>query len=124
MDSQKWIPEADGLSYIVSSGPSGVDGLCCNYELRRHRYEHLADEGAQSCRDDWVKYIGPLERWGCCNPWEGNFGSVVLPFCKPERLALMSYIFECMYGPLTEPVVDKVSDVRIHHQLPSSTTMF
>ncbi|KAL4925304.1 class I glutamine amidotransferase-like protein [Aspergillus undulatus] len=50
--------------------------------------------GSLRCRADWQHFIGPIERWGSCNPWEGHFGAVVLPFCKPERLAVLCYIFE------------------------------
>ncbi|CAG8178600.1 unnamed protein product, partial [Penicillium nalgiovense] len=36
----------------------------------------------------------PGRTLGNCNPYEGHFASVVLPLCKPERLELVSYIFE------------------------------
>ncbi|CAG8256281.1 unnamed protein product [Penicillium nalgiovense] len=72
-----------------------IDGLCHDYTSRRHKYEKKANEESFRCREDWKQYIGPIERWGNCNPYEGHFASVVLPLCKPERLELVSYILEC-----------------------------
>ncbi|KAL4863209.1 hypothetical protein BDV12DRAFT_206695 [Aspergillus spectabilis] len=72
-----------------------IGGFCEGYELRRHHHEDKANASSLRCRADWEAFIGPIERWGACNPWEGHFGSVVLPFCKPERLAIICYIFEC-----------------------------
>lgn len=74
---------------------SDIGGFCDQYSLRRHKHEEKADQGCLSLREDWERYIGPIERWGSCNPFEGNFGSMVLPMCKPDRLALVCYIFEC-----------------------------
>ncbi|KAL2847042.1 isoprenoid synthase domain-containing protein [Aspergillus pseudodeflectus] len=76
------------LSTPVHRSTPDIAGFCAGYELRRHHHEDKANEGSLACRADWEKYIGPIERWGSCNPWEGHFGAVVLPFCKPERLAL------------------------------------
>ncbi|KAJ5624352.1 isoprenoid synthase domain-containing protein [Penicillium lagena] len=86
-----------------------IDGFCHHYALRRHKHEQNANEGSFRCRDDWRKYIGPIERWGSCNPYDGHFATVVLPLCKPERLALVSYIFE--YAFLYDNVVESVSKV-------------
>src|SRR6202012_2150657 len=80
---------------LVTRRMPTIDGFCHNYALRRHKHEQNANEGSFRCRDDWRKYIGPIERWGSCNPYDGHFAAVVLPLCKPERLALVSYIFEC-----------------------------
>lgn len=95
MDSQSFQSEADELSSVVSRESSDIDGLCYGYELRRHKHEDRANEGSLRCREDWTRYIGPIERWGNCNPYEGHFTSVVLPLCRPDRLALAAYIFEC-----------------------------
>lgn len=95
MDSPSPQSEANELSVRVARDASDIDGLCHGYELRRHKHEQNANEGSFRCRKDWTRYIGPIERWGNCNPYEGHFASVVLPMCKPERLALVSYIFEC-----------------------------
>ncbi|KAL4758128.1 isoprenoid synthase domain-containing protein [Aspergillus foveolatus] len=82
------LTNADATSYAVPWSAPDMAGFCHGYELRRHRYEHKANEGSLRCRADWETFIGPIERWGSCNPWEGHFGAVVLPFCRPERLAL------------------------------------
>ncbi|KAL2851125.1 isoprenoid synthase domain-containing protein [Aspergillus pseudoustus] len=91
--SQSYV-HADETSSQVSRSAPDIAGFCTGYELRRHRTENRANEGSRACRADWEKYIGPIERWGSCNPWEGHFGAVVLPFCRPERLAVICYIFE------------------------------
>lgn len=85
----------DLLSYRVPRETSDIDGFCHGYQLRRHLYEQEANKGSLHLREDWSQYIGPVERWGCCNPYDGHFASIVLPLCKPERLGLASYIFEC-----------------------------
>lgn len=95
MDLPTLQSEADELSVRVPRDAADIDGLCHGYELRRHKHEQKANEGSFRCREDWTRYIGPIERWGNCNPYEGHFASVVLPMCKPERLVLVSYIFEC-----------------------------
>ncbi|KAL6230730.1 hypothetical protein BDW75DRAFT_234182 [Aspergillus navahoensis] len=82
------LKNADSTSYVVPRSNTDMAGFCHGYELRRHRHEHKANEGSIRCRADWETFIGPIERWGSCNPWEGHFGALVLPFCKPERLAL------------------------------------
>ncbi|KAL5041044.1 hypothetical protein BDW71DRAFT_212499 [Aspergillus fruticulosus] len=98
---------ADATSYAVPRSTADMAGFCHEYELRRHRYEHEANEGSLRCRADWETFIGPIERWGSCNPWEGHFGAVVLPFCKPERLAVICYIFE--YAFLYDNVVESAA---------------
>ncbi|KAL4801265.1 isoprenoid synthase domain-containing protein [Aspergillus unguis] len=81
-------------SYQVKRPTADIAGFGEGYELRRHHDEDKANAGSLRCRADWEQFIGPLERWGSCNPWEGHFGAVVLPFCKPERLSVICYIFE------------------------------
>ncbi|CAG8218609.1 unnamed protein product [Penicillium nalgiovense] len=88
-------PQYGEISYVVRRQTPDIDGLCHDYTLRRHKYEKRANEGSFRCREDWKQYIGPIERWGNCNPYEGHFASVVLPLCKPERLELVSYNLEC-----------------------------
>lgn len=88
----------DKTSTLVSRSTPSIQGFCHNYPLRRHKYEHekANQEGSLKCRADWEQYIGPVGgRWGSCNPWEGHFGAVVLPLCRPERLGVACYIFEC-----------------------------
>lgn len=86
----------DDISYQVDLVTSDIAGFCHDYPLRRHKNEDRANDGSIQCRTDWVKYIGPIERWGSCNPYEGHFGSLVLPICKLERLNVASHVFECM----------------------------
>ena len=81
-------------SYLVDRSWRDINGFCKGCPLRRHRFEEKTNEGSLRCRHDWVEYIGPIERWGSCNPWDGHFGAVVLPFCRPEKLAILCYIFE------------------------------
>lgn len=95
MDPQLNRTLTDELSYSVHRSSPDIQGFCKGYTLRRHKFEDKANEGSLQCRADWEEFIGPIERWGCCNPWNGHFGAVVLPFCKPERLSIISYIFEC-----------------------------
>ncbi|EHA21645.1 hypothetical protein ASPNIDRAFT_129626 [Aspergillus niger ATCC 1015] len=85
---------SDDYSDPVPRTCPDIQGFCENYALRRHKFEDWANTGSQQCRDDWEQYIGPIERWGCCNPWEGHFSAVVLPFCRPDRIAIISYCFE------------------------------
>lgn len=87
----------DKTSYLVERSAPDIQGFCHNYPLRRHKFEDKANEGSYQCRADWAEYIGPIGRWGNCNPWEGHFGAVVLPLCRPERLPVISYILECTY---------------------------
>ncbi|RHZ58361.1 hypothetical protein CDV55_105563 [Aspergillus turcosus] len=94
MERQQDPTSDDQTSSIVPRPTPDIEGFCKEYSLRRHRFEDESNKGSLQCRADWVDFIGPIERWGCCNPWEGNFGAVVLPFCKPERLAIICYIFE------------------------------
>ncbi|KAE8152335.1 isoprenoid synthase domain-containing protein [Aspergillus avenaceus] len=99
-------------SYLVDRSSADIEGFCQDYALRRHKYEEKANLGSLQCRLDWAKYIGPIERWGSCNPYEGHFGSVVIPICKPERLAIISYIFE--YAFLYDNVVESVAKATLN----------
>lgn len=86
---------ADETSYIVSLSNYDTQSLCSNYTLRRHKFETEANAGCHEARKDWIKYIGPIEQFGGCNPINGNFSAVVLPLAKPERLRLIAYVLEC-----------------------------
>ncbi|RDW83563.1 bifunctional terpene synthase/polyprenyl synthetase family protein [Aspergillus mulundensis] len=107
MAQQTYLKDPDTTSFVVPRSTPDMAGFCHNYELRRHRHEHKANEGSLRLRADWENTIGPIERWGSCNPWEGHFGSVVLPFCRPERLAILCYIFE--YAFLYDNVVESAA---------------
>ncbi|KAF4231839.1 hypothetical protein CNMCM6457_005138 [Aspergillus fumigatiaffinis] len=107
MERQEDPASSDQTSYLVQRSSPDIEGFCKGYPLRRHKFEAESNKGALQCRGDWVEFIGPIERWGCCNPWEGNFAAVVLPFCKPERLAIISYILE--YAFMYDNVVESAA---------------
>ncbi|KAF7125867.1 hypothetical protein CNMCM5793_002160 [Aspergillus hiratsukae] len=107
MERQQDPTPDDQTSYLVPRSSPAIQGFCKGYPLRRHRFEDESNKGSLQCRADWVEFIGPIERWGCYNPWEGNFGAVVLPFCKPERLAIICYIFE--YAFMYDNVVESAA---------------
>ena len=85
----------DVTSSLIPISQYKTHGLCTNYTFRRHKYEAEANAGCREARSDWIKYIGPIEQFGGCNPINGNFSAVVLPLCKPERLRLIAYVLEC-----------------------------
>ncbi|RYN20222.1 Fusicoccadiene synthase [Alternaria tenuissima] len=100
---------ADETSYLVSLSHYDTHSLCSDYTLRRHKYESEANAGCYEARQDWIKYVGPIEEFGGCNPINGNSSAVVLPLTKPERLRMIAYVLECTipvpYGfPITEVV--------------------
>jgi hypothetical protein len=74
-----------------------TEGLCNDYTLRRHKFEHLADRGCHKARSDWAKHVGPVKEFGGCNHINGNFSAVVLPLCRPDRLELVAYVLECEF---------------------------
>jgi hypothetical protein len=86
---------ADETSYLVPLSHYDTHSLCSGYTLRRHKSESEANAGCHEARQDWIKYIGPIEQFGGCNPLNGNFSAVVLPLAKPERLRLIAYVLEC-----------------------------
>ncbi|PYH40159.1 bifunctional terpene synthase/polyprenyl synthetase family protein [Aspergillus saccharolyticus JOP 1030-1] len=106
------FPEEDQFSRLVARETPDLHGFCHGYPLRRHQWEHRANEGSLHLRADWEKYIGPIERWGSCNPWEGHFGAVVLPCCRPERMAIVNYIFE--YAFMYDNVVESAANSTIN----------
>lgn len=85
----------DEVSYIVSLSNYNTNGFCRNFTLRRSKREAEANAESHEARVDWIKYIGPLDEFGGCNPINGNFSAVVLPLIKPERLRVVAYILEC-----------------------------
>ncbi|CAN9449237.1 unnamed protein product [Alternaria alternata] len=85
---------ADETSYLVSLSNYDTHSLCSDYTLRRHKYESEANAGCYEARQDWIKYVGPIEEFGGCNPINGNFSAVVLPLTKPERLRMIAYVLE------------------------------
>jgi ophiobolin F synthase len=88
-------PSDDATSVEVNITNYDTHGLGRKFTLRRHKYENEANAGCYEARSDWIKYVGPADRFGGCNPVNGNLSSVLLPLCKPERLRLVSYVLEC-----------------------------
>jgi hypothetical protein len=76
-------------------------GLFPNYELRRSKFEWLANLGSNELRSDWLHYVGPLaaDRFGVCNPLSGHAMALILPFCKPDRIKIISYLVESKFTP-------------------------
>ncbi|CAA9959388.1 geranylgeranyl pyrophosphate synthetase [Pyrenophora teres f. maculata] len=87
----------DATSYTVPLSNYDTLGLCKNYTLRRHKWEAEANAGSQEARSDWIKYIGPIEDFGTCNPINGNHPAISLPFTKPERLSVIAYMMEYLF---------------------------
>ncbi|RAH67449.1 bifunctional terpene synthase/polyprenyl synthetase family protein [Aspergillus aculeatinus CBS 121060] len=112
MESIAPFPDEDHFSILVPRDTPDLHGFCRGYPLRRHKAEPKANEGSLQLRADWEKYIGPIERWGSCNPWEGHFGAVVLPCCRPERMAIVNYIFE--YAFMYDNVVESAAQSTIN----------
>src|SRR5689334_4405697 len=86
----------DTTSSVIDTIQYALDGFCEGYTLRRHKYETEAIEGCQEARQDWMKYIGLIERFGSWNPINGNLAAVLVPCSNPERLRTVAYVFECM----------------------------
>ncbi|EFQ93661.1 hypothetical protein PTT_08883 [Pyrenophora teres f. teres 0-1] len=91
------MPNNDATSYTVPLSNYDTLGLCKNYTLRRHKWEAEANAGSQEARSDWIKYIGPIEDFGTCNPINGNHPAISLPFTKPERLSVIAYMMEYLF---------------------------
>jgi hypothetical protein len=87
--------DADKTSVLIKPMLYDTLGFCENYAVRRHKHEEDANKGSHEARTDWCKFIGPIDKFGGCNPFSGHFVSLVLPMCKPERLDVISYILEC-----------------------------
>ena len=89
-----FYPDLEETSRPIDHFSYNNHGFSSGFKLRRHKYEHLADEGSRQCRSDWLRCVGPVDKFGNCNPYSGHFGAVVIPLCKPERLRVVAYIFE------------------------------
>jgi ophiobolin F synthase len=85
----------DATSYNIPISSYDTHGLCRDYPLRRHKWEAEANAGCHEARLDWIKYVGPSDDFGVANPINGNIVAMALPLAKPERLRLVSYLFEC-----------------------------
>ncbi|KAK5084535.1 hypothetical protein LTR05_005613 [Lithohypha guttulata] len=94
-------------SYAVDIQHHDTEGLAHGFQLRRHNNESEADEGSREARTDWVDNVGPIDVAGCCNPYSGHFAALTLPTCLPERLRIISYIFE--YAFLHDGVMESAT---------------
>jgi hypothetical protein len=93
-DNQAQAPY-DSNSVVVDISSYDTHGLSTNYTLRRHKFESDVNVGSHEARRDWIRYIGPIEQFGGCNPINGNFTAVVFPLCIPKRIRLVAYVMEC-----------------------------
>ncbi|KAK5938994.1 hypothetical protein PMZ80_008301 [Knufia obscura] len=107
MNKVTMFPDEDELSSQVDIPRDNTEGLGKGFALRRHKCESEADEGSREARADWAKLIGPPTVAGCCNPFSGHFNALVLPTCLPERLRIISYIFE--YAFLHDVVMESAA---------------
>lgn len=101
------ISEDETISRPLDLAQYETQGFCNGYPARRHNHEKEADNGLREARADWVRYIGPVDIAGGCNPFSGHFASLTLPTCKPERLRLISYVFE--YAFLHDNVLESAA---------------
>ena len=101
------IKEDETFSRPLDLTQYNTQGFCDGYPARRHNHEKEADNGSREARADWVRYIGPIDIAGGCNPFSGHFAALTLPTCKPERLRLISYIFE--YAFLHDNVLESAA---------------
>jgi hypothetical protein len=107
--------DEDSISSLVDLSSYDTRGLCENFVLRRNIHETEANIGSQEARTDWIDYIGPIEEFGGCNPFDGNFTSLVLPLCKPDRIKLAAYIHECeFWWMMKRPSADIVVDAFLY----------
>ena len=101
------ISEDETISRPLDLAQYETQGFCNGYPARRHNHEKEADNGLREARADWVRYIGPVDTAGGCNPFSGHFASLTLPTCKPERLRIISYVFE--YAFLHDNVLESAA---------------
>jgi hypothetical protein len=87
----------DATSYPIKLSCYDTRGLCSGFQLRRHKFESEANAGSHEARLDWIKHVGPLNQFGVCNPVNGHLVAMVLPLCKPERMRLLGYVYECKF---------------------------
>ena len=89
-----------GWYHVRLAVVTGIGFFTDAYSVCLNNHEAEANSGCYEARRDWIKYIGPVEQFGGCNPVNGNFTAVVLPLCKPERLRMVAYILECKQSHL------------------------
>jgi hypothetical protein len=91
------MEQLGAISNVIDISTIDTKGFCPEYPLRRHKFDCFANDGCHEARSDWRRYISPSKQFGGCNPINGNFTALVLPFCRADRLSLVAYILECMF---------------------------
>ncbi|OCL09914.1 terpenoid synthase [Glonium stellatum] len=109
MDRTSTYSSEEETSSAVRLLSHDTQGFCQGYDLRQHKYKTEANHGSYEARLDWSNYIGPIEKFGGCNPFDGHFASLVLPLCKPERLRLVSYILMSLAVFLYDSVLESAT---------------
>lgn len=94
------IAKPDAVDYDLTSRPVQISlrerlGHGVGIQLRRHKNEAEINRATHSARQDWRRYIGPIDTFGNANPYHGSFVSLVLPFTLPDRVAVLAYLIEC-----------------------------
>ncbi|KAF1941380.1 terpenoid synthase [Clathrospora elynae] len=110
------IAEDDQVSDIMDIAQYNTHGLCPGYVLRRNKAEAEADGGSEDARADWVKYIGPIDRYGSWNPFNGHVCATLYPTCLPERLRLVSYLWEYAFMFDDKLELEKVGPTHVRSQ--------
>jgi ophiobolin F synthase len=86
----------DAVSHIVTIEDDTFRDFSRGLTLRKAKDEAATNDGSHLLRKDWQRFIGPIDAFGGCNPYQGNFTSLALPYTKPERIGICAYFVECM----------------------------
>jgi ophiobolin F synthase len=86
----------DAVSHIVTIEDDTFRDFSRGFTLRKAKDEAATNDGSHLLRKDWQRFIGPIDAFGGCNPYQGNFTSLALPYTKPERIGICAYFVECM----------------------------
>ncbi|KAH7041405.1 isoprenoid synthase domain-containing protein [Microdochium trichocladiopsis] len=98
----------DALSVVIDASEYDTQGFGAGWETRRHRHESVANRASFEARADWLRLVGPTDEFGSCNPPNGNWTALTMPFCRPERMWIAAYIVEFAF----------IHDTVIERQLP------
>jgi ophiobolin F synthase len=86
----------DAASHVVTIEDDTLQGFSRDFTLRKAKDEAAANDGSHLLRKDWQRFIGPIDAFGGCNPYQGNFTSLALPYTQRERISICAYFIECM----------------------------
>lgn len=89
------VRDYDLTSYPVHISLQERLGFSDGYQLRRHKNEADIYRAIHSARQDWQRYIGPIETFGTANPYHGDFMSLTLPLTLSDRVDVIAYLIEC-----------------------------